>query len=627
MTIEGRRSELSSSDGLTRGVYVPSSPEDQNEYFLDGARIYNPSHYGGVLNTFNADALNDVQEISGGPPPYYGGGIGGILDVSMRDGSRDRLSGSAGTGSLGAYLTLEGPLGSATSVVASGRRGFPDAPVPFLEQYGTASRQGSSELMVKLTNILSSSSRAYLSGYVGKDSYSNQVDGNGLRLNNIFSWGNAALDFRWMGIVSSATFLQTSVVYTRYSVDLDQAMSYPGSVAPPGDPLSSGFAIEDFNLRAYAEHYYDMEHTFRAGVELTRHSLMGAISAFSTQSAPLAFDDAPSWEMAVHVEDQWRFLPGVSAEIGARATTFTGSQGSTSAVDPRFSLRYSPGDETQIYASVSAVNQFLHPYRNSGVYLLYPTTFWYPSGDKVKPSTSLQVRAGAEAAVGGSGVVASAGGFYRVVENLHEFAFDTSLTPTTNLEDNLLYGTGRSYGIELSLRKRVGDLNGSINYTLSWGSNRVPALNGGNPYPPQFDRRHEVQVGAAYSLDENWNVSLLAVLAVESVNAFPSFVPPIAGKTSVLPPIRASNSPLWLFDVNGDRYPGFQRLELQVQRSFTLSHMQCTAFLRLMNAYGLIDPFEWKVQFAGDVRLRWRASLQDLKLFPLFPTGGLAIRF
>ncbi len=627
VTIEGRRSELMSSAGLTRGMYIPSSPEDQNEYFLNGARIYNPAHFGGALNTFNPDALNDVEEFNGGPPPYYGGGIGGILDISMRDGSRDRFSGSAGAGSLGAHLTLEGPLGNAVSVVASGRRGFPDAAVPFLRQYGTANRQGSSELMVKLTAILSGSSRAYLSGYVGRDLYTNQVEGDGQRLNNIFSWGNSALDLQWLGIVSSSTFVQASAAFTRYDLGLDQGLSHPGVSMPSTDLFLSGFAIDDLTFRAYAEHYYDMEHTFRAGVELTRHALSGNITMFSTQFAPITFDDAPSWELAVHAEDQWRFLPGVVAEIGARATTFTSTQGSVSAVDPRFSFRYSPIEETQIYASLCAVNQFLHPYRNSGVFLLYPTTFWYPSSDKVKPSTSLQLRVGAETALGGSSIIASAGGFYRLVENLHEFAFDSIASGSTNLEDALLYGTGKSYGIELSVRKRVGELHGSINYILSWGDNRVPGLNGGKPYPPQFDRRHEVQISGSYSPDEDWDVSLLAVLAIESISEFPSFIPSVKSYTGPVPPVRASNTPVWLFDVNGDKYPGFQRLELQVVRSFRLVQLPCTVSLRLMNAYGLLDPFEWQLQNSADVRFRWKASLQDLKLFPLFPSLGLTVRF
>ena len=84
ITVEGQRSALAAAEGISRGVYIRATPSDHNQYFLEGARIYNPSHYGGVLSTFNTDALHDVRRVAGGVPPYYGGRIGGILDVTLR---------------------------------------------------------------------------------------------------------------------------------------------------------------------------------------------------------------------------------------------------------------------------------------------------------------------------------------------------------------------------------------------------------------------------------------------------------------------------------------------------------------------------------------------------------------
>ena len=101
VTVEGQRTALASADGFSRGLYIRAAPTDQTQYFLDGGRIYNPAHYGGVLTSFNEEALTDVDEVVGGIPPSYGGRIGGILDLSLREGTRRKLSGSAWTGSLG----------------------------------------------------------------------------------------------------------------------------------------------------------------------------------------------------------------------------------------------------------------------------------------------------------------------------------------------------------------------------------------------------------------------------------------------------------------------------------------------------------------------------------------------
>ncbi len=622
VTVTGQRTAMTPAEGFTRGIYIRSTPSDQNQYLLDGARIYNPSHFGGVLSTFNEEVLNDVQVVPGGLPPYYGGRIGGILDYSIRDGTRERLSGIAGTGSLGSQLALEGPISDATTFLLSARRGYPDALVPSLSKHGTPSSLGSTELIAKVSHRLSGSDRLFLSGYVGRDGYTNEVVGEQSRLSNNFSWGNATMNLRWLGIVSSSLFLHASAVYTRYDFALNHVLGenlFPVS----STAFFSDFTIEDVSLRAHAEHYYDEQHTVRAGVELIRHQMNGTISAFSSRTGSLSLQGSPSWELSIYLQDQWRLMPRVSAELGARATSFTSATGSFSAVDPRFSLLISPTEQTRLYGSLTSINQFVHPYRNTGVFLLYPVLFWYPSSEKVKPSTSLQGTLGVQQWFGDNAYSLGVELFYRVTNNLHEFAADTTAMQVHDLNDAILFGTGKSYGMECSLRKRVGDLSGSISYTLSWARDTFAGLNGGEPFIPWFDRRHELQVAATYVPGRDWAVGALCVLAS---GQSPAFDPNILarGERSY-----GSGGALMddVIDVNGSRLPGFQRLELSLFRWFSLAGLRCQASLRLVNAYGLLDPYVWALRPSTDIRMKWRATLDDLKIFPLFPTVGLTARF
>jgi outer membrane cobalamin receptor len=622
VTVEGQRTALAlAGGGLARGIYIRSTPSDQNEYLLDGARIYNPSHFGGVLSTFNAEVLNDVLVVVGGLPPYYGGRIGGILDLSMRDGTTEHLAGSAGTGSLGSHLSLEGPLASGTTLIVSARRGYPDILVPFLRKDGVPSRLGSSELTAKVSHQLSGNSRISVSGYLGRDSYDNQVEGGGERLNNNFSWGNRVLNVRWIGIVSPSVFLQTSAVYTHYDFSLTHDLA--------GDPFlpsrvrfSSDYAVEDLSLRAHAEHYYDEEHTIQGGVELVHHRIAGNVSAFSSQTAPLIMQGSSSWELAVYLQDQWRILQRVTAELGVRATTFTGEQGSFSTADPRFSLLVSLDEQTRLYSSLTSINQFIHPYRNSGLFLFYPSIFWYPSTDQIKPSTSIQLTVGVES--GDNTYLLSAETFYRITHNLHEFVMDTSVAPVADLHNAAIFGSGKSYGVELGLRKQLGDLSGSISYTLSWGRNTFAELNGGEPFNSRFDRRHELQIDSWYAVDESWAVGLLCVLAS---NLTPSLEPTSRQNYDPSDATRVGNALSSAFDLNGSRLPGFERLELKMQHIFSAWGLPCQFSLRLINGYGLLDPFVWELRYSSDVRSKWRAKLQEVRLFPLYPTIGLTVRF
>jgi hypothetical protein len=53
------------SSELSSGLYIRGGSPDQNLVLLDRMVLYNPSHLGGFLSTFNADAINNVTPDQG----------------------------------------------------------------------------------------------------------------------------------------------------------------------------------------------------------------------------------------------------------------------------------------------------------------------------------------------------------------------------------------------------------------------------------------------------------------------------------------------------------------------------------------------------------------------------------
>jgi hypothetical protein len=626
VTIEGRRSVFSSAETFSRGVYFRSVPSDQNQYLLDGGRIYNPSHFGSVLTTFNTAVLNDVQVALGGLPPFYGGNVGGIIDLSLRNGSQRGLATSAGIGSLGASFTVDGPFDNRTTYLISGRKGYPDAAMRLFHPAVSPSTMNSFELTAKLNHHLSSSDQLSLNGYFGNDSYSNNADGSGIQLVNNFSWGNKMVNLRWTGVASSSLFMYSSIVYSRYDLDLQHTYS-SSPLLYAGTRLSSKFSIEDISFRAHAESYYDEDHTIRAGVEVIHHNVDGYISEFSIQNASFSLSSLSSWELSVYVQDQWKVLPRVLAEFGGRATSFTSDNGSFSAVDPRFSLITLWNEQTRTYASISAINQFMHPYRNSGVFLLYPTIFFYPSTEKMHPSTSLQATVGIQRDMNDNMYRVSAETYYRITNNLHEFRSDSLVSSSEDLSNLILTGTGRSYGFICKLEKRLGDFTGSLTYNLSWTLEKFLAINNGNEFAPPFDRRHEIQFTSQYALSAQWIVSLLCVYASgQSYLTIPKTGSTDRGKVFGASEPNTVLSYNEFLDVNGSRLPGFQRLELSLAKRFAWMGVSGHFSLRLLNSYGLIDPFTWELHNSAVLRSAWSATFHDTGLFPLYPSIEVMIK-
>jgi hypothetical protein len=632
VTIEGNRAAFASTMGLSRGVYHKSTPTDRNQYLLDGAMIYNPTHFGGVLSTFNPEVTNDVQVALDGLPPFYGGRLGGVVDLSMREGSRQQFNGAVGLGFLGSSFSFDGPLGRNTSIIIAGRKGYTNVATHIFAYQGLSPNQlGFSELVTKITHRLSNSDRIMVSGYYGRDNYSNEVKDLGERLENSFSWGNSMLNLRWIGIVTPSLFVFTSAGYTGYDFNLGHKMN--DSAYYLGARLSSDFRIEDYNFHAHAESYYSEDHTIQAGVELIRHRMTGYISEFSSQVAPFSLKGFSSLESAVYFQDQWKLAPRAQAEIGGRATSYTSDNGSFSAIDPRFSLLVSLSEQTRLYGSVSAVNQFIHSYTNSGVFLLYPAIFWYPSTERMQPIKSTHVRIGLERSFRADEYIFSAESYYRETNNLHEFGLDTTITANKDLENMVLSGSGKSCGITLSFKKRAGSLTGGIIYNFSWSVEKFADINGGMEFSPPFNRKHELQLALSYSMSASWVFNALCMISSEN-------------SSIILPKILVQNdnsdrgdasgvgvkessvlSYKDFIDINGSRLPGFQRLELSLSRSFSLWSLPSYFAIRLLNGYGLHDPFVWRLQQSNTIGLKWNAALQKQNLFPLYPSLEFAVRF
>ena len=103
------------------------------------------------------------------------------------------------------------------------------------------------------------------------------------------------------------------------------------------------------------------------------------------------------------------------------------------------------------------------------------------------------------------------------------------LLTNNNLETELLSGQGRSYGLELLLRKNVGKFTGWLSYTLSKSELKIdglstddPGINNGRYYPTSFDKRHDLSITGVYELNKRMSLNGSFVLASGIPGTFPT---------------------------------------------------------------------------------------------------------
>ncbi len=489
------------SEGTT-GFYVRGGNIDQNLVLLDEAVVYNPNHLFGLVSTFNVNALNSVNLIKGGFPAQYGGRLSSVLDVTMREGNKKKFSGEGGIGIISSNLTLEGPIQKGkSSFIVSGRRSYLDLFLIPFNKGGNKTDYKLYDLNVKVNYELGKNDHLFASFFKGNDKA--QYTGANA-LNYGIGFGNSTGTLRWNHLFGDKVFVNTSVIYNQYHLGLNTTQGKYYAL------LYS--EIRDYTAKTMLEWYPNSRHSVKVGAQYSQHALAPAsVSAqipkkgSRLQIKPDSIARTYANESAFFLNDEIHLGGRFGANVGLRVPVFTSKSKTYSAVEPRLTLKYSVNATTSIKAAYTEMNQFLHLVPSSTASL--PTDIWIQSSPVVKPQTSRQVALGLFHNFADNEYEASIEGYYKDMKHQVLFKEGTQIVLASDLEKQLTFGSGDSYGVELFVRKNTGKLTGWVSYTWSKTTQTFPDLNFGQPFPFTYDRRHNLSVVGIYELNKKWSFS------------------------------------------------------------------------------------------------------------------------
>ena len=525
----------SGGEGNT-GFYVRGGGPDQNLILLDEATVYNASHLFGFFSVFNADAIKNVSLIKGGMPSNYGGRLSSVLDITMKDGNYKSFQADGGLGLIASRLTLQGPIKKDTSsFIISGRRTYIDVLVePFIPD--SSSSKGSGyffyDLTAKLNWRLSDKDRLYFSGYFGRDIFTfNNKD-----LDFIFKvpWGNATASMRWNHLFSDRLFVNTTAVFTDYD------FAFEGGTSDFNFKLSSG--VRDGNLKQDYTFYPNSLHNIKFGWNYTLHRFIPSSTEASSNDVQFDTGDEVKIygnEAAIYLLDEWDINENLKINFGFRLSMYqhigpftryfknpnTGTTDSTITYnnfkpiktyfgpEPRFSARYLFQDNSSFKLGVAHNYQYIHLASISSVSL--PTDLWFPSTEIVKPQIGTQYSVGYFKNFSENKYEASVELYYKDLKNLIEYKENSF--PEDNLKNNvdnqLTFGQGYSYGAEFFIKKRTGNFNGWLGYTYSKTMRQFDEIDDGGWFPAKYDRRNDLSVVLQYDLTDRINIGAVFVYA------------------------------------------------------------------------------------------------------------------
>jgi hypothetical protein len=545
------------------GFYVRGGGSDENLILLDGAPVYNASHLFGFFSTFNSDAIKDITLYKGGMPAEYGSRLSSVLDIRMNEGNDKKYTAEGGIGLIASRIKVEGPIVKGrSSFMLSARRTYADL---FLKLSSDSTLNTASlyfyDINLKANYRLNDKNTLYLSGYLGKDDI-------GLKNNFSTDWGNTTATLRWNHLFSSKLFSNTSLIYSNYNYNI---INYDKNTN-----FNAVSKIEDVNLKEDLSYFIGDSHTLNFGVGIIHHTIVpGDIlsspnSSFNSQSIQNRF----AYEFNAYVSDAWKpteklnivyglrlnrfslFGPGTfkSYNANGQATGSTDYASGQSVVnyfnaEPRFSVNYVLNSQSSVKASYNLNTQNIHLLSNSTSSL--PTDLYVMSSNNIKPGVANQVSLGYYRNLKNNEFELSAEVYYKWLHNEIDYRNNAQLNANENVESELVYGTGRAYGIELFLKKKYGKYTGWLGYTLSRTERKFDAINNGDYYPARQDRTHDISLVNMYNATKRWSFSAVFVYGTGNAVTYPAGKYQVGGITTYYYTAR-----------NASRLPDNSRLDL-----------------------------------------------------------------
>ncbi len=283
------------------------------------------------------------------------------------------------------------------------------------------------------------------------------------------------------------------------------------------------------------------------------------------------------------------------------------------SIEPRFAANFLLNEKSSLKASYSRNTQNLHLLSNSTSG--NPTDLWIPSSNNVKPEIADQLSLGYFRNFKDNMFEFSSEVYYKYLQNQIDYKDGAELRFNENVESQLLFGNGRAYGIELSLKKKYGRFTGWIGYTLAKTEKKIEGINNGYYYPAKQDRTHDISVVGIYELSKKLTLSATWVYYTGNAVTFPSGKYEIAGQVVN-----------YYTERNGYRMPDYHRLDLGATwQNKKTDKFESSWNFSLYNAYGRENAYS--ITFQKDPNDPTKTQAVQTTLFRWVPSVTYNFKF
>ncbi|MFT6880252.1 MAG: hypothetical protein ACI8UX_000068 [Psychromonas sp.] len=515
---------VSSVGEASNGVNVRGGTTDQNLFLLDDAPIFNPTHMFGLFSAFPSDAISKFDLYKGNVPARFGGRAAAVLDVKFANPSMTKFKMQGGISLVSNKLMAEIPIvKNKLALLVSGRGSFNDFFFPLISDQLKDLKARFGDGVAKLFYKINSKNTLTLSSYYSYDFFQTEMLGSIANINasaSQFQYETTNFSGKWFYNISPKANIQTTVVSSFYQ---------PNTLLPEvnSDNVVKIKQSIDYKQIKSNLNLYKGNQNFEFGMDAIRYNINpGNIEPGTSESVlPFSTPLENGYEFGISGEDVIELNAKTTVSIGLRFSQFlsmgassvnvyrTGEPRDPSSVqevltfgkgeiaqtyggfEPRFGLSYLLNENSSIKVGYNLARQYLQIVSNTTTPI--PTSRWKLSDLNIQPQVSQLASVGYFKNSKGNIFEFSLEGYYRLTNNIIDYKPGADFLLNPQPETEVLQGLNKSYGAEIMVAKKKGEVTGWLNYTYARSLNTVdegPLLsqrvNYGQSYAANFDRPH-----------------------------------------------------------------------------------------------------------------------------------------
>ena len=117
---------ITSADETVSNINVRGGTHDQNLFLWNGIRLFQTSHFFGLISALNPNLAQTIKVSKNGSSPFYGESVSSVIDISTHTDNLEGNKGSIGLNMINADFYGKIKTSNSSNLEFSGRRSYND---------------------------------------------------------------------------------------------------------------------------------------------------------------------------------------------------------------------------------------------------------------------------------------------------------------------------------------------------------------------------------------------------------------------------------------------------------------------------------------------------------------------